>query len=87
MNHVVNNRECVKKYEVVFQTCQLPGICTVKIKIIQEMILVERPRNWNGEKPEMIIREIIKIEKYNATVTRTIVKFKIKWNSIEKILS
>jgi hypothetical protein len=87
MNQVGNYRECVKKYEEVFQTCQLPGICTVKMKIIQEMIQVEKTVNWNGEKPEMIIREIIKIEKYNATVTRTIVKFKIKWNSIEKILS
>jgi K+/H+ antiporter YhaU regulatory subunit KhtT len=65
----------------------LPGACTVKMKIIQEMIQIERPMNWNREKLETIIKELIKIEKYNANVTRSIGKFKIKWNSLENVLN
>jgi K+/H+ antiporter YhaU regulatory subunit KhtT len=57
------------------------------MKIIQEMIQIERPMNWNREKLETIIKELIKIEKYNANVTRSIGKFKIKWNSLENALN
>ncbi len=80
-------RECVKKYEDIFQTCEWPGACTVKMKIIQEMIQIERPMRWNHEKLETIIKELIKIQKYNANETRSIGKFKIKWNSLENVLN
>ena len=87
MTQAANGKECIKKYEDIFQTCELPGACTVKMKIIQEMIQIERPMNWNREKLETIIKELIKIDKYNANVTRSIGKFKIKWNSLENALN
>jgi hypothetical protein len=87
MNQIANDQECINKYDDVFRTCELPGACTVKMKIIQEMIQIERPMRWNREKLETIIKELIKIEKYNANVTRSIGKFKIKWNSLENALN
>jgi hypothetical protein len=87
MNQVGNNKECIKKYEEVFQTCELPGTSIVKMKIIQEMIQVERPKNWNSERLETVVRELIKIEKYNANVSRSTLKFGRKWNLFEKAIN
>ncbi len=70
------NQLCINKYDDVFQTSELPGACTVKMKIIQEMIQIERPMRWNWEKRETTIKELIKIEKYNANVTSSIGTFK-----------
>jgi hypothetical protein len=85
MNNVENGQECVNKYEDVFQTCKLPATSIVKMKIIQSLIQIERPMNWNREKLLDIIKDLINVERYNATVSRTINKFKIKWNHFENI--
>jgi hypothetical protein len=85
MNIVENGQECVNKYEDVFQTCELPAISIVKMKIIQALIQIERPMNWNREKLLDTIKDLINVERYNATVSRTINKFKIKWNHFENI--
>jgi hypothetical protein len=85
MNNVENGQECVNKYEDVFQTCELPAISIVKMKIIQALIQIERPMNWNREKLLDTIKDLINVERYNATVSRTINKFKIKWNHFENI--
>jgi hypothetical protein len=87
MNQVGNNKECIKKYEEVFQTCELPGTTIVKMKIIQEMIQVERPKSWNSERLETVVRELINMEKYNANVSRSTLKFGRKWNVFEKAIN
>ena len=40
------------------------------MKIIQEMIQIERPRGWNLEKINLISKEIKKIELYNKMLTK-----------------
>ena len=40
-------------------------VCKVKMKIIQEMIQIERPRGWNIERINLISKDIKKIEFYN----------------------
>jgi hypothetical protein len=85
MNHIKNGHECVNKYEDVFQTCEMPAISIVKMKTIQAIIQIERPTNWNKEKLLDTIKDLMNVERYNATVSRTINKFKIKWNHFENI--
>ncbi len=59
-------------YEDVFQTCEMPVIGIVKAKIIQALIQIERPMNWNREKLLDTITDLINVERYNAMVSRTI---------------
>ncbi len=44
----------------------------VKAKIIQALIQIERPMNWNREKLLDTITDLINVECYNAIVSRTI---------------
>ena len=80
-----NGQECVNKYENVFQTCELPAISIVKAKIIQALIQIERPMNWNREKLLDTIKDLINVERYNAVVSRTINKFNLKWNIFDNL--
>ena len=85
MNCTENGQECVNNYENVFQTCELPAISIVKAKIIQALIQIERPMNWNREKLLDTIKDLINVERYNAVVSRTINKFNLKWNIFDNL--
>jgi len=85
MNCTENGQECVNNYENVFQTCELPAISIVKAKIIQALIQIERPINWNREKLLDTIKDLINVERYNAVVSRTIHKFNLKWNIFDNL--
>jgi hypothetical protein len=74
MNSVGGGQECVNKFDDVFQTCEMPAISIVKAKIIQALIQIERPINWNREKLPDTIMDLINVEKYDAIVSRTIKK-------------
>ena len=43
----------------MFQACELSAINIVKIKIIQALIQIERPFNWNREKLLDTIKNLI----------------------------
>jgi hypothetical protein len=64
----------------------MPAITIVKAKIIQALIHIERPMNWNREKCLEAIKDLINVEQYNAVVSRTINKFKVKWILFENTL-
>jgi hypothetical protein len=64
----------------VFQVSDTPAISIVKAKIIQSLIQIERPINWNREKLLDMIKDLINVECYNAIESRTINKFNVKWN-------
>jgi hypothetical protein len=68
-----------------FQACEMPATSIIKAKIIQALIQIERPINWNREKLLDTIKDLINVEKYNAVASRTINKFKVKWNLFESI--
>jgi hypothetical protein len=71
MNHTENGQECINNYENVFRTCEEPAISIVKAKIIQALIQIERPINWNREKLLDTIKDLINVEEYNAVVSRS----------------
>jgi hypothetical protein len=85
MTQIENDQECVNNYQEVFQTCDFPAISIVKVKIIQALIQIERPMNWNNEKLLDTIKDLISVEHYNAIKSRTINKFKFKWKHFENI--
>ncbi len=58
----------------------------MKIKVIQALIQIERPLNWNREKFLDTIKNLMNIERYDAIVSRTGKKFKIKWEAFENII-
>jgi hypothetical protein len=86
MNHIKNGHECVSNYEDVFQTCEMPAVTIVKAKIIQALIQIERPINWDRDRLLDTIKDLINVERYNAVVSKTINKFKVKWTLFENIL-
>jgi hypothetical protein len=61
----------------------MPVIGIVKAKIIQALIQIERPMNWNREKLLDTITDLINVECYNAIVSRTINTFNVKWNHLK----
>jgi hypothetical protein len=80
MSQTGNDKQCINNYEDVFQVSDTPAISIVKAKIIQSLIQIERPINWNREKLLDIIKDLINVERYNAIESRTINKFNLKWN-------
>jgi exonuclease III len=77
--------EVMTTYENVYMPGKTPALCMIKIRIIQELIQIERPRNWSEENIQKICIDLLKIEKYNASITRTIPTFLTKWKSILNI--
>jgi hypothetical protein len=80
MSQIGNDQQCINNYEDVFQVSDTPAISIVKAKIIQSLIQIERPINWNREKLLDMIKDLINVECYNAIESRTINKFNVKWN-------
>ncbi len=78
MTQIGNDQQCVNNFEDVFQTFNPPAISIVKAKIIQALIQIERPTNLNREKLLEHIKDLINVERYNATVSKTINKLNVK---------
>ena len=74
--------EATLNYEQIFTPGKNPAMCMIKIKIIQELIQIERPKNWTDENINKICDDLLKTERYNAMVSRTIPKFQVKWKMI-----
>jgi hypothetical protein len=85
MNQINNSQECVLLYENVFKTCDIAAICLVKMRVIQALIQIERPVHWNRSNIVDIIKDLINTEKYNACMSKSIIKFKTKWNILDNI--
>ena len=86
VTQIRNGQECVNNYEDVFLACELSAINILKAKLIQALIQIERPLSWNREKLLDTIKELMHIERYNAIVSRTVDKFKVKWDLFENII-
>jgi hypothetical protein len=79
------NQDCVNSYEDVYEASERPCINIIRLKIIQEMIQIERPTNWNKNKVKEIIINLINIEKYNSIKFKTETKFHKKWNNFKNL--
>ena len=55
----------MNEYQDIYRVDDCAHVCKVKIKIIQEMIQIQRPNGWNMERINLISNDIKKIELYN----------------------
>ena len=69
-------------YEDVFKIVESGVVSKVKMKVIQEMIQVERPVNWSIENVKKIINEIKNIELYNSVIIGKLEEVKEKWKIV-----
>ena len=70
----VNQQGEVIEYDNVYKIGNNANMNKVKIKIIQEMIQMERPTNWTIENINNIAKNINKLELYNRQHTKKIAK-------------
>ena len=56
----------INEYQDIYDIDDCAHVCKVKMKIIQEMIQIERPSGWNLEQIHKISREFKNIELYNS---------------------
>ncbi len=78
--------DTVNSYDNIYAPATKSGINLIKIRIIQELIQIERPRNWDISKIKKIAIDLICIEKYNASKNNTKNKFEPKWNFLNAVL-
>ena len=83
-NEVIEDEEVIT-YEDIFKFDHKDGTITIKIKIIQELIQIDRPKNWNKCKIINIIVNLMNIEKYNATKLGSLPNFNKKWKKYHKL--
>jgi hypothetical protein len=79
-------KDTVNNYENVYSPAAMSGINLIKIRIIQELIQIDRPKNWELLKIKKIAIDLICIEKYNANKTNTKHKFEPKWGFLSDFL-
>jgi exonuclease III len=77
--------EHVTIYDDIYKPGKTAAISLIKIRVIQELIQIVRPTNWDEGKMKNICNELLKMEKYNAMTTRTNHKFIVKWQKILQI--
>jgi uracil phosphoribosyltransferase len=70
----------MKEYKQIFTAGDEPGITIIKIRLIQEMIQIQRPKNWETKRFEELVKDIVSIEKYNYKKKHQIQQFNVKWN-------
>jgi hypothetical protein len=55
----------INEYQDIFYIDDCAHVCKVKMKIIQEMIQIERPSGWNLDQINGLSNDIKRIELYN----------------------
>ena len=83
--NLVTKGDKVNKYEDLFSIGDSQCEIMIKMKIIQELIQIDRPKNWVREKIVNLIKNLMDIEKYNAIKNRKILKFNKIWNKYENL--
>jgi hypothetical protein len=76
----------VTSYEDIFVPGENEAVCNIKIKLIQEMIQIERPKNWNIDNIKNMIVNMANMENFMANKNNNLNKYKIKWNQFNTIL-
>jgi hypothetical protein len=71
----------VLKYEDLYRTEFSNSVSIIKMRIIQETIQIERPKNWNNARLKNLIVQIRDYELFNARVPPESVKTRKKWKN------
>jgi hypothetical protein len=85
MRKIGKNEDLVQKYEDIYEIPKLQAITILKLKMIQEMVQIKRPKTWSEENVTKLIIDLKNMECYNAKINKTKEKFDIKWSIFESI--
>jgi hypothetical protein len=80
MNKLGDEQNVVKDYESVYFFGQNSVGILIKIKVIQALIQIERPKHWNDSTIEKLVKELIDNERYIAYKKYSLGKFLSKWD-------
>jgi hypothetical protein len=72
---------CLNNYENLYRTEDLPILSLIKLKLIQELIQIKRPTNWNNNRTIQIIVSLRNKELYNGELNRDLNKARKRWNN------
>jgi hypothetical protein len=78
VTHQDLQEEKIREYDNKFMMGKLGVLSTIKIRLIQEMIQIERPVNWSVEKLVKLVSEIKCIKMFNASKINKLEKTKRK---------
>jgi exonuclease III len=85
MRDLNSSEDKIQSFENVFNIPTKPETTLIKLRLIQCMIQIERPMNWDREKLKNLVKEMIQVEKYNSTLSRSLHKFESKWLKIIRV--
>jgi hypothetical protein len=80
--HLNLQEEKIMEYDNIFMIGKRGVLSKIKIRVIQEMIQIERPVNWTIENIQRIANELMCVEIYNAKKINKLEKTKLKWDYI-----
>ena len=79
----IGNSQCkVEKYEEIFKIEPNRILSILKVCVIQAMIQIERPRNWNLECVKKLAIEIKMVEIYNSAAKHRLEKARACWGCV-----
>jgi hypothetical protein len=73
----------VTSYEEVYTPGNSLATCNIKIKLIQEMIQIDRPKNWTMENINNLINSMKMMELHTATMNNSTTRYNLKWNHLD----
>jgi ribosomal protein L32 len=82
MRKIGEHSEIVSDYQGIYVAGRTPVTALIKIRVIQELIQINRPKLWCRARMENIVEELLKMESYIAQKNNNMNKFLKKWNFI-----
>ena len=79
--------DTVNSYDEVYSIGSTAGTNLIKIKLIQELIQIERPKYWDIDNMRKIIVNLTDIEKYNSVKAYNKALYAVKWGFLNKYLN
>jgi hypothetical protein len=79
----LNNHAPVMSYEEIYNFELKPSTILLKIRVIQEIIQIVRPKNWNDGNMMSLLNDLIETERYIAYKNFTFKLFLSKWNLLQ----
>jgi len=74
----------ISEYSQIYKAGETAGITIIKAKIIQEMIQIRRPTNWDTLNLEKVVDELVNIELYNYKKKHCLAQFNTKWKFLKR---
>jgi hypothetical protein len=79
----LKNHVPVMNYDDIYAFELKPSVILLKIRVIQELIQIARPRNWNDDNMLSLLNDLIETERYIAYKNFNLKLFLSKWNLLQ----